>query len=527
MMSRSCILHVLLLFLSTPLFAVQGYVNYKTYLPEKIQLKWLSKMTGDICQSPIGSHLFQEAPQVLKGWSESKSVSAENAVAVELLVKRLVQENNPQCQPTTVDHYNIILSLWAKSGEGVFAAERCEQILTTMQQAYEKGNNPNVQPNLVSFKAVLLAWKHSGVSFNTHRSQRILEWMIQLYKKGQNDELLLPDSNCFDIVLQIWSRSDDPKAASRCEQLLVAMEQLAKATQSPKLKPTTYSFNAVLGAWAKVTQTSQDCTRLVSILSFMEHVSTSSNDDDNKRAEPDRASYSIVLCALARSMDPKAATHADSLLRSVVNQYKSGTLSWEPDTILFNAVIGCWAHASHDPLAYRKARSVLDRQFYLYYTLQCQACKPDVIGFTSVLSSCASTDGPATERKKAFDVALATFSQLENTDGALFGTPNHVTYGTMLKACARLLPHQSKEQQQLRSKWTHYFWNKCVAKGMVGGMVLSRVREAATPSEYKELLQGHSKKSPPDSWTCNVHETNEYRRNPSSKNRKKTKRATV
>jgi hypothetical protein len=153
----------------------------------------------------------------------------------------------------------------------------------------------------------------------------------------------------------------------------------------------------------------------------------------------------------------------------------------------------------------------LDRQLYLYNEHGCEECKPDVIGFTSVLASCAS-EPKRQEKIKAFHVALATFQQLEN-NAEEYGSPNHVTYGTMLKACARLLPNGSAE----RKKWNKYFFNKCIASGMVGGMVLGRVREAASKEEYNMLMKGHSKNSLPESWTCNVREKSDYRRNPTSK----------
>lgn len=530
---------LLLLSFST---VVESYVNYKTYLPSPIQVKWLKKLTMDISECPtLSEDMLDDAPKVMKGWSTfllssssyNKRVGAENAVAVEALIKRLVsvsEVDKSHLLPTTLD-YNIMLNLWVRSGEGVFAAERCEQILTTMQEVHE--SNGAVQPNLESFKAILLAWKYSNVPFKTYRAQRILEWMIRLYREGKND-LALPDSECFEIVLQLWSRSDDPEATTKAERLLGEMDRLAKENHknSNNLQLTTYCFNAILGAWSrKLRREGSDnngasTARLCDVLSIME-----------KLEKTDTASYHIVMSALARSCGnteslgdgskkngnissnkEMIAWKAESILRSVEDKCKEGTLSWKPDEILFNSALSCWSHCD-TPGAYRKARSVLDRQLNLYNNCKSQSCKPDVIGFTSVLSSCASEPSPK-ERQKAFSVALSTFQQLEN-NSHIFGSPNHVTLGTMLKACARLLPNGSTE----RKKWTKYFFEESKARGLVGGMVLSRVREAAsTPNEYKELMQGHTKKSLPQSWNANVHEMNEYRRNPQKNKRKRRKK---
>jgi hypothetical protein len=446
--------------------------------------------------------MIKEAPGIMKGWSSSKTASPENAVAVESLVKRLIDEHragNNNAVPTTFE-YNCMLEVWSKSGAGAFAAERCEQILAEMEERYQAGDS-NVQPNLSSFKPVLMAWRHVDESYSSYRAQRVLEWMVRIYQDGQND-LALPDSDCFDIVLQSWSRSGDKQASRNAEKLLGFMEKFSRETDSPKLEPRTTSFNAVLGAWSRSTSKDHSWKRVCDIFGFMEHLYY---DQGNERVQPDAATYSIVLGALARSGDEKAAPKADSILKRLEKEYKAGNIAWKPDTILFNSAMGCWTK-SKASRAYRCARSVLDRQRNLYES-GCEDCKPDIFGFTSVLSSCASEPGDRRERAKAFNVALATFQELELRSDE-FGSPNHVTYGTMIKACARLLPYGSA----LRQKWTRKLFAECAVRGQVGDMVLSRLREAATPEEYREMTQGHSRSNIPSKWSRNVVNENNYRR---------------
>lgn len=230
------------------------------------------------------------------------------------------------------------------------------------------------------------------------------------------------------------------------------------------------------------------------------------NIEGNQEVEPDRVSYHIVLGALARSADPLAAPKADAILRSVEQQHKAGSLRWKPDTFIFNSALGSWAHSKQKD-AYRKARSILDRQIN-HYSNGCLTCQPDVYGFTSVLSTCASEPGEKTNKSKAFNVALSTFQQLVQNQQE-YGAPNQVTYGTMLKCVAYLLPRDSPE----RKKWTKRLFRDCASDGMVGGMVLARVREAASSlEEYKELMQGNSKSQLPKNWTRNVDEKSELRR---------------
>jgi hypothetical protein len=498
-----------------------AYITRTSALPTPRQLQYLKQITGEICASPPGGlteGMIADSHQLMKGWTRlSKTVSTrqeqqtnktnklktidvttpkENAVAVENLVKRLVvetQAGNAKANPTTAD-YNCMLESWARSGEGVFAAERCEQILTQMQQQYHHGDD-QVQPNLSSFKISLMAWKHAGGdALSSFRAQRVLEWMISLYQSGRNNKAL-PDQMCFDTVLQSWSRNDHKLAPVYAETLLGTMEQLSHNHHT--LRPRTLSFNAVLGAWVRAipNHSSSSIRKDDKRLHF---------DEGNPHVKPDLVSYHIVMGALARCADPRAASNADEILKFVESKYKEGTVLWKPDTFLYNSALGCWAH-SNKKNAYKKARSILERQTLLFDN-GCEACRPDVYGFTLLLSTCASEPGDKSNRAKAFVVAVSTFEHLVQRQDE-FGFPNHVTYGTMLKCVSHLLPRGSAE----RKKWTSKIFQECTLNGMVGGMVLARVREAAGSSErYKELLQGHSKRSLPPAWTRNVHEKREH-----------------
>jgi len=490
------------------IFSAQGYITAHGALPARRQMQWLKEMTVDICESKVGAlqpDQIMQAPELMWAWSHTKHTSKENALAVESLVKRLIDERragNEQAD-VTVHDYNCLLEGWARSGVGEAAAERCEQILSAMQ---EQGGL--VRPNLSSFKAALMAWRQSQVSYSPHRAQRLLEWMIQLYKEGEN-ESALPDADCFDFTLQTWGRSGHKHAPKQAEHILVIMERLYKTTGDVKLKPRTTSFNAVLAAWSKSVDP-KAADRASDVLAFMELLASKGDT----AVAPDSASYSTVMVALAKHKDQAAAAlKADAFVRRVEEGYRSEQ-QLLPDAIVFNTAMGCWAKANVSG-AYRKARSILDRQISIYED-GCERCKPDVYGFTSVIASCAAEPGNKEERAKAFNVARSTYKQLlRHEDG-----PNHVSYGIMLKACARLLPANSK----VRRKWVRDIFEQCKADGCVGDMVVSRLRETASPDVYKELMQGYNKKTLPAEWTAKVEEKNQFR---SKRTRQHRKRAEV
>lgn len=480
-------------------------MNVSPTEPNLIRTLVPQEMTMDICESPPGQltdEMLQRAPDLMHALSHTRAGGKENALAVEQLLVRLLEERrsgNGNVIATT-EEYNCLLEGWARSKAGVAGVERCEQILSEMEDRYHLQGDKTIQPNMQSFKTVLMAWKVSDAPFAPMRAQRILEWMIRLATDGENEKVL-PDADCFDIVLQIWSRSGRPDATEKTEKLLSTMERLYTATGSESLRPRTSSFNAVLAAWCK-SNSNGAVDRATTILKFMEEHAKAGET----QMAPDEGSYTTVVSALLKSRGPKSARTAEELLRKA----EQITAPEAPDTILYNTVIGCWARSNRSG-AYRKARSILDRQVSNYENGS-KRSKPDVYGFTSVIASCAMDPGCVKERTKAFHVALAAYQQLLR-----YEKPNHVTYGTMLKACARLLP----DNEHLRHKWAKKIWKQSVREGYVGDMVVSRMREAVSPPIYRDLMQGNSKRNLPEEWVRNVVEKSAYRKKQGKKSSKR------
>lgn len=299
-----------------------------------------------------------------------------------------------------------------------------------------------------------------------------------------------PDSECFDIVLNLWSRSGLDDAPQRTEQLVLAMERLHDATGIESLKPKTSSFNAVLVAWSR----SEDPETLKHVSGIVEFMETHAKLGDTA-IEPDMLSYNTYVATLARwKCHPMKA---EALLKKVESNE-----NLLPRSVFYNTVASRWAQ-SKLPNSYRRARSVLDRQINHYGETGDEKSKPDVYGFTSVLASCAMEPK---EKYKAFQVAVSTFNQLKKSDE--YGSPNHVTYGTMLKCCVLLL----QPSNPIRRKWVKNFMLQCIEDGCVGEMVMSRFREAATPELFREVMMGVDKKNLPSTWTSNVHEKRNSRK---------------
>lgn len=367
-----------------------------------------------------------------------------------------------------------------------------------MQDRYEAGNT-NVQPNVASFRSVLLAWQRAGETNDAaQRAQRILDWMVSLDEAGAND-LALPNTECFDIVMHAWSVSGHPNAPQMIEKLLVTMEQLFRGGNE-SAKPHTRSFNYVLSALSKSTQPGA-ARRAQEVLDHMNKLSQ--QDHPYNQIKANFHSYNAVSLAWANSGEKCAARKAESVLKKLETAYKeTGDSSLEPDAVMYNVCIDAWGQTksmakTNGRLPYESARKILDRQINLYEE-GAKKCRPDVYGYTSVIKACENMAGRSKrQREKAFAVAEATFLELCASDCA---TANHVAYGTMLKSCARLLPQGSSRREQI----VRQVFEKACHDGCVGSMVLNRFKESATPALYKELMGNIKKNNLPYEWTFRV-----------------------
>ena len=129
---------------------VNGYVT--SGLPHHVHQAWLKKMTDNICEASPGEltpEMCTSVPQLMSAWAQNPYVShvplkqrriniqdvyphhgRECALATEQLLKRLIDEHKAGNENAiaTTDAYNVCLDIWARSGEGLFAAQRAEQV---------------------------------------------------------------------------------------------------------------------------------------------------------------------------------------------------------------------------------------------------------------------------------------------------------------------------------------------------------------------------------------------------------------
>lgn len=493
-----------------PLLHAQAYVT--SGLPAHTHRAFLRKLTDDMCNTDPGTLTPQEvsnapmlmsawatAPDKMINWAPSGESGKERAMAVEGLLKRMIDERragNEGAIARTED-YNAVMKSWAMSGEKSAAATRVEQILMNMQSMYMDGDK-DVQPNLESFQIAIEAWtRATDEPTATIRAQRIVDWMTKIYLSSEND-LAAPDTSCFYPILKSWAVSGKLEAPIMAEQLIMWMQQLQMKQNIHSARPDTMCFNIVMSSWLK----SKDITaekRIREVFEYMDKCHRRGSTD----IKLDSSSYNIMITSIAPAVkkyhDMGGARRADRILARLEKGFLAGDDSLRPDTIIYNQVIDYWAKTQSARGHYLKSREVLDRQIEMYDS-GVRKCRPDVTGYTSVIAACASTFGSKMEKRRSFDLAHATFME---SCRAKHTAPNDITYGLMFKAVSRLLP--KKEE---RHRYARTLFGLCCDDGLLGEMAFNRMRDSVTKDLLKELTGGKRYADIPQKWKCNVRTSN-------------------
>lgn len=158
---------------------------------------WLLRMNRRLTEIPIGELDPSTTPvsAIMNGWAKTKS--SHGASMVEKWLDRTQEEfeaGNTKMVPTN-KMFTMAVDAWAKSGEGVSAAQRAESILQHMNKRYQTTGLENLRPTTGIFNAVINAWARSKEKIAPSRAEQILKWMDNLHKTNPS---IKPDKYTFN-----------------------------------------------------------------------------------------------------------------------------------------------------------------------------------------------------------------------------------------------------------------------------------------------------------------------------------------
>lgn len=388
--------------------------------------------------------------------------------------------------PPTVETYNaLIMSLssgrpdsnWSRSAR----AKRAEHWLVEMIKRANEGE-PGVAPNIRTWGAVLKAWADSGRPDAGEQAQRVLDLMEDWYERGESS--VRPNTICYTTVMNAWARGTSTstwEALKRVNGLLNHMETLFAETGDLNVRPTKITYISAMDAYSRKYKKAKAAAKAQALVDRMLRLYA----QDQGFVRPTRIVFNALINAYSKSDDPSAASQAENIFRWMESQYQAGDEYVKPDEITVCGVLNAWAnHAANGGAA--RAQQILDRienlsdeergfshSIICYNILikawgrsrepgsvqhaatilkhledKClvaadtgdgHAIRPDVTTYSSVINCCAYYVGDEEGRKEALDVALQTFQKIQ-TDKNCEDGPNMITFGTIFKAIAKLMP---------------------------------------------------------------------------------------
>ena len=360
---------------------------------------------------------------ILDGWCKSKSPGSE-AKAEEIL-QRMTSVGGGAVD---VRYYNNVMNRIATSGKNNAGAE-AERILNQLIDLYKKdpGEAASV-PNRNSFNTVIKAYANSGDKDSSMNVQRILNMMEELESLGLPDSIakqIMPDKISYTSILNAWAHngSSDENVGERAEELLQQMYDMYNSSDGSDrrkdVKPDTVTYNAVLKVWGKCGHPDSG-ERSIALLDDM----IQRYKDGDSSVLPDDVTYNSVINNIANSKSEDAPRRAIQLLEEMESSYESGLIKSKPDIISYNSVLNAFAKQGGYTSA-KRAEEILNK-LEESYDSRATNIQPDVISYNIVISAWGGDANKA--------VALLDRMRYRTNEGKAQLKPDITTYNSILNA---------------------------------------------------------------------------------------------
>jgi PPR repeat len=266
------------------------------------------------------------------------------------------------------------------------------------ERVYSQGS---LRYSTISFNIVLNGWAQQRSIYAAQRADQLLHQLLELQ---QSQPHLQADTYSYSAVLNAYAKSNGRKAAAlRAEELLTQMQQSLTTFR------TDVCHNAVMDAWS-VSEDPQAGERAESILRNLPN--------------PSRISYNSCIKAYARSHAPN---QAQRLLEEMRTLSQNSRPELEPDKISISTCIDAWSkwnkNLTHAAL---QAESLLLQMERDYETEPLPTKQPDIVTYTAVLTAYARAGWPEASEKSLDLIRRMNRYSDEKPNAPFFNTIIHL-----------------------------------------------------------------------------------------------------
>ena len=222
--------------------------------------------------------------------------------------------------------YRRVMNIFAHKGDG----DKVEELLEELYERYwEEDCNDILLPTTPFFSLVLYAWSKSKDPSAAERASVILDRMLELEASGEIPGLQV-NAACFNIAMVCFSRQRSKESAMRVQALFDQLMELSKTDRSKK--PIGGSYTALLTTWSHF-----DVAKAEEVFWLWKE----EHDKGNCEMRMDSKLLGTLVAGWYKSGKnaPDSAERCDRLL-----QYALGAdlKSFEPSVVVFNMTINAY-----------------------------------------------------------------------------------------------------------------------------------------------------------------------------------------
>ena len=224
--------------------------------------------------------------------------------------QRFAETNDPDDQPDVMT-YTSVMDAYARVGN-YKATQQAELLMRELKNEYEKTRNQKLRPNYRTYTSLVTAWSRT----RSHESPGRVE---QLLMEMGDDPVTMPNTRTYTSVIQCWAKSKDATKAKRALKILREMKDKFKETNNDEVRPNIITYNAAIDACARCQGNSEQQTEALKIA-----FAISKAIDADPFVQPNSTTF-VTLLNVAAFLLP-AGTERNSVASAVFEKAKKAGL---------------------------------------------------------------------------------------------------------------------------------------------------------------------------------------------------------
>lgn len=191
--------------------------------------------------------------------------------------------------------FAAVMNAYIKSGHADTVG-MVEKLLQRMKALYGTSRNDSLQPDVVCYTSLIIAYAHSKVAGSSEKVVSILEEIEMLHESGQQH--MIPNVRTYTAAVQAISTSREKNIAKKAKAII---DRMAQRYNEGKLEepPNIFTFNYMLNACANTSGADKEKMEAFSIaIQIFKKVLHDS------RLKPNSFTYAFFLKACAKLLPP-------------------------------------------------------------------------------------------------------------------------------------------------------------------------------------------------------------------------------